>query len=102
LTALIQQEWLQVSTPFDNVYSGSASTTVKTPATGFRSSDIGKEIDATGQYAFLGERNMILNVGVGRLFPGTLMRQKAHGAPLTLAYFGLTYKFKVNHKDNGK
>jgi len=98
LALLMQQEWLQVSTRFDNVYSGSASSTVKAPAGGFLSSDIGREFDASGQYAFLGECNMTLNAGVGHFSPGTLMRQNAHGAPLTLAYFGLTYKFKVNHK----
>jgi hypothetical protein len=99
---LIQQEWLQVSTPFDNVYSASASTTVKAPTGGFHSSDIGREFDASGQYAFLGKDDMTLNVGVGHFSPGTLMRQNAHGPPLTLAYFGLTYKFKVNHKADAK
>lgn len=102
LALLMQQEWLQVSTPFDSVYSGSASATVKAPATGFLSSDIGREFDASGQYAFLGEGDMTLNAGVGRFSPGTLMRQNAHGAPLTLAYFGLTYRFKVSHKSDAK
>ena len=96
---LFQQEWLQVSTVFDNVYSGSASSTVKAPAKGFLSDDIGREFDASGQYAFLGENNLTMNVGVGHFSPGTLMRQNAHGAPLTLAYFGLTYKFNLKHKD---
>jgi hypothetical protein len=96
---LFQQEWLQVSTVFDNVYSGSASTTVKAPAKGFLSDDIGREFDASGQYAFLGEGNMTMNVGVGHFSPGTLMRQNSHGAPLTYAYFGLTYKFNLKHKD---
>jgi hypothetical protein len=102
LALLMQQEWLQVSTPFDNVYSASASTTVKAPAGGFHSSDIGREFDASGQYTFLGENNITINAGVGHFSPGTLMRQNAHGAPLTLAYFGLTYKFKVNHKPEAK
>jgi len=102
LALLMQQEWLQVSTPFDNVYSSSASTTVKAPVTGFLSSDIGREFDASGQYAFFGEGNMTLNAGVGHFSPGTLMRKNAHGAPLTLAYFGLTYRFKVNHKSDTK
>jgi len=98
VTLLLQQEWMQVSTVFDNVYSGSASTTVKAPAKGFLSDDIGREFDASGQYALLGENNLTMNVGVGHFSPGTLMRQNAHGAPLTLAYFGLTYKFNVTHK----
>ncbi len=94
LALLIQQEWIRVATSFDSVYSGSASATIKAPAGGFLSSDIGKEFDASGQYAFL-RNNMTLNVGAGHFSPGTLMRENSHGAPLTLAYFGLTYKFRV-------
>ena len=68
------------------------------------SDDIGREFDASGQFAFL-RNNMTLNVGVGHFSPGALMKGnstlavgKDFGAPLTLAYFGLTYKFKVNGK----
>ncbi len=101
LALLIQQEWMQVATVKDSVYSGSASATVKPPAGGFLSDDIGREFDASGQYAFL-RYNMTLNAGVGHFSPGPLMRKNAHGAPLTLAYFGLTYRFKVNGKSAGK
>jgi hypothetical protein len=95
VTLLFQQEWLQVATTNDSVYSGSASVTVKPPTGGFRSDDIGREFDASGQYAML--RNKVsLNAGVGHFSPGTLMLKNAHGAPLTVAYFGLTYKFKVH------
>jgi hypothetical protein len=66
--------------------------------------DIGKEFDASGQYAFAGN-NLTLNVGVGHFSPGTLMQKassgskgKQYGSPMTLAYFGLTYKFKVERK----
>jgi hypothetical protein len=91
---LIQQEWLRVSTVRDNVYSASASATIKAPAAGFLSDDIGREFDASGQYALPG--NVTLNLGAGHFLPGTLMRENAHGAPLTLGYFGLTYRFNVN------
>jgi hypothetical protein len=40
-----------------------------------------------------------MNVGVGHFSPGTAMRENAHGAPLTLAFFGLTYRFKISRKD---
>jgi hypothetical protein len=96
---LVQQEWLQVASKLDNVYSGSTSTTVKAPTAGFTSADIGREFDISGQYAFLGAKDMTFNAGVGHFSPGTLMRANAHGAPLTLIYFGLTYKFNVGHKD---
>lgn len=106
LTVLIQQEWLQVATVHDSVYSGSASAKVTPAAAGFKSDDIGREFDASGQYAFL--RNyMTLNAGVGHFTPGALMigsstsaAKKNFGAPLTLAYFGLTYKFNVNQKNS--
>jgi hypothetical protein len=97
-----QQGWLRVASVLDNIYSGSGSTTIKEPTGGFHSSDIGREFDASGQYAFLGEGKMTMNVGVGHFSPGTLMRENVHGAPLTLAYFGLTYKLNVNHKDGAK
>jgi hypothetical protein len=99
---LIQQGWLRAASPLDNIYSSSGSTTIKAPTGGFHSSDIGREFDASGQYAFLGDSNMTMNLGVGHFSPGTLMRENAHGAPLTLAYFGLTYKFNVNRKDGLK
>ena len=68
---------------------------MKAPAAGFLSGDIGHEFDASGKYVF--HDYLVLNVGVGHFSPGTLMRENSHGAPLTLAYYGLTYRFKVNH-----
>jgi hypothetical protein len=97
LALLFQEESLQVASRFDNVYSGSAGTTVKAPVTGFRSGDIGHEFDASGKYLF--NSYLVMNAGIGHLSSGTLMRENAHGAPLTLAYLGLTYRFKVNRKD---
>jgi hypothetical protein len=94
IAMLFQQEWLRVSTVHDSVYGGSASATVKAPAAGFLSDDIGREFDASGQYALAG--SVTMNIGAGHFLPGSLMRENAHGAPLTLAYFGLTYRFKVN------
>jgi len=97
-TALVQQEWLRVATVNDGVYGGSGSATIKAPTGGFHSDDIGKEIDASGEYAFLSDDTLTLNVGVGHFSPGTLMRENAHGAPLTLVYCGLTYRFKISRK----
>lgn len=91
LTLLIQQNWLQVATAHDNVYTGSGGTLIKAPAAGFRSSDIGRELDASGK--FLCTESLVLNVGVGHFSPGTLMVQNAHGAPATIAYLSLTYRW---------
>jgi hypothetical protein len=38
----------------------------------------------------------VMNVGAGHFSPGALMTESAHGAPLTLAYLGFTYRLKVS------
>lgn len=95
VTVLIQQEWLQVASRFDNIYSGSASTVVKAPTTGLLSGDIGREFDASGKWVI--HDYLVMNVGVGHFSPGPAMQENAHGAPLTLGYMSLTYRFKVDH-----
>jgi alginate export protein len=91
LTLLIQEDWLQVASTHDNVYTGSAGTLIKAPAAGFKSADIGREFDASAKY--LCTESLVLAVGSGHFSPGTLMRQNAHGAPNTLAYLSLTYRW---------
>jgi hypothetical protein len=98
LSILLQEEGLQVSSVRDNVYSGAAGTVVKAPVGGFLSDDIGHEFDASGQYAF--GNYLMLYMGVGHFSPGTLMRENAHGAPLTLSYLQLTYRFRVEHSSS--
>jgi hypothetical protein len=100
LTLLIQQEWLQAASTMDNVYGGAATTTVAAPVGGFRSDDIGREFDISGKYVI--HEDLVINAGVGHFSPGALMQQNAHGAPLTLAYLGLTYRFKVNHSNSAQ
>ena len=41
------------------------------------------------------------NVGVGHFFPGEVVTQglPTKHAPLTYAYIGFTYRFKVQHGD---
>ncbi len=101
VSVLIQQEWLQVASTFDSVYSGAAAVVVKPPTEGFSSADIGREFDASGKWVI--KNYLVMNVGVGHFSPGTLMRDNNHGAPLTLGYLGFTYRFKVNHsgEDSG-
>jgi len=95
MAVLVQQDWLRVSALDDSVYAGSGSAAIKAPKGGFLSDDIGREIDASGQYTLLGDGYLTLDAGAGHLSPGTLMRENAHGAPLTLVYCGLTYRFNV-------
>jgi hypothetical protein len=96
VTVLLQQEWLQVASRFDNIYSGSAGTVVKAPTTGLSSDDIGREFDASAKWAI--NDYVVMNVGVGHFSPGAAMRENGHGAPLTMGYVSLTYRFKVDHK----
>jgi hypothetical protein len=93
LSLLIQAGSLHVVTVRDGVYSGSGGTTVKAPAAGFASDDIGTEFDASAKYVL--RKYVTVNVGEGHLFPGGLMTHDGHGAPLTLAYLGFTYRFKA-------
>jgi hypothetical protein len=60
------------------------------------SDDIGREFDASAKWAI--NDYIVMNVGVGHFSPGAAMRENSHGAPLTLGYMSLTYRFKVDHK----
>jgi hypothetical protein len=64
----------------------------------FLSGDIGRGFDASGEWVI--HNYMVMNVGVGHFSPGTVMWENAHGAPLTLAFLGLTYRFKVNGENS--
>ena len=97
LALLIQQEWLQVASRQDNVYNGSAAVVVKAPDGGIPERRHWPGVRRVGKVGHLRDY-MVMNVGVGHFSPGTLMRENAHGAPLTLAYMGLTYRFKLNHE----
>ena len=94
VTVLLQQEWLQVASADDSVYNGAAGVAVKVPTAGFTSGDIGREFDASGKWLI--NSYVVMNAGVGHFSPGTLMRENSHGAPLTIAYVSLTYRFKVD------
>jgi hypothetical protein len=94
LSLLFEAGSLHLVTVRDAVYSGSGSATVKAPAAGFLTDDIGTEFDASAKYVI--HKYTLVNIGVGHLFPGEVLTHGAHGAPLTLAYFGLTYRFKVD------
>jgi hypothetical protein len=97
LTLLFQQEWLNLTTVRDNIYSGSGGTIVKAPTAGFLRSGLGREFDASGKYVF--RDYLVMNVGVGHFSPDGAMVQNGHGQPQTISYLSFTYRFKVNAKD---
>jgi hypothetical protein len=92
---LLQAESLHVASVMDDVYSGSGSASVKPPVTGFASDDIGTEFDASGRYLY--KKHFLLQAGQGHFFPGALMTHNQHGAPLTLMYFQIGYRYSVHH-----
>jgi hypothetical protein len=95
LLVLFQGGSLHVATTHDGVYSGAGSSLIAAPTDGFKSDGIGSEFDASAKYIF--RKSFVTNIGVGHFFPGELMTSENHGAPLTYAYLGLTYRFKVEH-----
>jgi alginate export protein len=96
LSLLIQGEALGVSSRFDSIYNGAAGVAVQAPANGFATNSIGDGFDVSAKYVF--HDYWVVNAGVGHFFPGSLMSANHHGAPLTLPYFSLTYRFKVGKR----
>jgi len=86
---------LHAATIHDGIYSGSGASLIAAPTVGFISDDIGSEFDASAKYIF--HKSFVTNIGVGHFFPGEVMTSGKHGAPLTYAYVGFTYRFEVEH-----
>ena len=93
LSLLIQGEAIGVASRFDNVYNSVAGITVQAPARGFATNSIGDAFDVSAKYVY--HDAWVWNAGISHFFPGSLMVANNHGAPLTFAYFSLTYRFKV-------
>ena len=96
LLMLFQGGSLHAATIHDGIYSGAGSSLIAAPAGGFNSDDIGSEFDASAKYIY--HKSFVTNIGVGHFFPGELMTSEKHGAPLTYAYLGFTYRFKIAHE----
>ena len=97
LTLLIQQEWMNLATVHDSIYSGSAGVIAKPPTGGFLRSGLGHEFDASGKYVF--HDYLVFNLGVGHFSPDGAMTSSKHGQPLTIAYGSITYRFKLDKRD---
>jgi hypothetical protein len=94
LTLLFQAESLHVATTSDGLYSSAGSLFVKAPAAGFTSDGIGTGFDASAKYVY--HKYFVVQAGVGHFFPGQIMTQNGHGAPLTISWLQFTYRFKIN------
>jgi Alginate export len=97
LLVLLQGGSLHLATTHDGVYASAGTSLIAAPAAGFKSDDIGSQFDASAKYIF--KKSFVTNIGVGHFFPGEVMTSEKHGAPLTYAYLGFTYRFKVEHDD---
>ncbi len=95
LMMLFQGGSLHAATIHDGIYSGAGSSLIAAPTGGFKSDDIGSEFDTSAKYIY--HKSFATNIGVGHFFPGELMTSQKHGAPLTYAYLGFTYRFKVEY-----
>jgi hypothetical protein len=93
LLVLFQGGSLHAATMHDGVYSSAGARLIAAPTGGFKCDDIGSEFDASAKHIY--RKSFVTNIGVGHFFPGELMTSENHGAPLTYAYLGFTYRFKV-------
>ena len=91
---LFQGGSLHVASTRDGVYSGDGSLLFAAPDGGFKRDGVGSEFDASAKYIL--RKSFVINAGVGHFFPGSVMTTAARGAPLTLGYFQLTYRFSVS------
>jgi hypothetical protein len=95
LLVLFQGGSLHAATIHDGIYSSAGASLITAPAGGFKSDDIGSEFDASAKYIY--HKSFVTNIGVAHFFPGELMTSEGHGAPLTYAYVGFTYRFKAEY-----
>jgi Alginate export len=93
LTLLFQSESLHAATRYDGLYNGAGSLFLKVPPTGFTSNNIGAGFDASAKYVF--HKYFVVQAGVGHFFPGNIMTHNGQGAPLTISWLQLTYRFKI-------
>lgn len=91
---LFQGGSLHLASSRDGVFSGDGTLLFAAPSDGFKHDGIGSEFDASAKYIF--HKSLVLNTGVGHFFPGSVMTTSDHGAPLTLGYLQLTYRFGVS------
>jgi Alginate export len=94
LTLLFQAESLHAATRHDGLYNGAGSLFVKTPSAGFTSDGIGTGFDASAKYVY--HKYFVVQAGVGHFFPGEVMTHNSQGAPLTISWLQLTYRWKMN------
>jgi hypothetical protein len=93
---LFQGESLHITSLYDGVYDAAAHPILTAPSGGFRHDGIGTGFDASLTHHFT--RGLEFDLGMGHFSPGYVMTSRSRGAPLTLAYAQLVYRFRVDHE----
>jgi hypothetical protein len=94
ILVLFQVGSLHLASTHDGLYTPSASKLFGPPSSGFTNDGIGTEFDASLKHVW--SDSFVTNLGVGHIFPGYVMTSSNHGAPLTVAYVQLTYRFRID------
>ncbi len=55
---------------------------------------IGQEFDVSAKYLY--KDYLVASMGVGHLFPGAVLLANRHGAAQTIAYLGITHRFRID------
>lgn len=94
LTLLFQAESLHATTIADDLYNSAGALFVKAPPSGFMSYNVGTGFDAQAKYVY--HKYFVVQAGAGHFFPGEIMTHTTQGAPITISWLQLTYRFKTN------
>lgn len=92
LTLVLEGESLRLPSRTDAIYAASGTSLVPAPVDGFPSNALGTGLDISGKYII---GSLVANFGVGHLFPGNNLKSATRGSSQTMAYFGLTYRFRL-------
>jgi len=90
LSVFLQTGSLRVATAGDGIYNAAGTLLVNGPLPG---RGIGTELDASLKYLYT--KSFIVDAGIGHFFPGQAIKQNGSTTPFTIAYFGLTYRFRI-------
>lgn len=92
---LFQGESLHLASIHDGTYNGAGSAITTAPVGGFRSDDIGTNIDADITHQF--HNGIDLDFGESHFFSGAAMTATPKGTTQNYAWVQLLYRFKANH-----
>ncbi|MDE1156281.1 MAG: alginate export family protein [Acidobacteriaceae bacterium] len=96
----LQAESLHLATTGDGIYASGGTKTFGAPSSGFLQDGIGTGLDLSFKHVW--SESFVTNTGIGHFFPGYVMTSSKHGAPETIAFLQLTYRFKLDKASDGR